>query len=155
MQTEIFPDPLKIAKVTPLFKTGDLKEINNYRAISVLPSFSKILERIMHNRRYSYLINEKIYSKWFGFQKSHSTEHAIAKLTYQIYESFENSNFTFGVFIDLSKAFDTIDHVILLKSLKIMELRVQIMPGSLMIAKAIFEILHGDPFLHDCFFWFM
>ena len=64
LQTEIFPDPLKIGKVTPVFRTGDLKEISNYRPISVLSRFSKILERIMHNRLYSYLVNKKIlYSK--------------------------------------------------------------------------------------------
>ena len=69
----------------------------------------------MHNRFYSYLVGEKIYSKQFGFQKSHSTEHAIAHLADQIHESFENDNFTLGVFIDLSKAFDTIGNAILLK----------------------------------------
>ena len=98
-QTGIFPDTLKIAKVTPEFKTGDLKEISNYRPISVLPCFSKILERIMHNRPHSYLVNEKIlYSKQFGFQKGHSTEHAIAQLADQIHELFENDNYTLGVF---------------------------------------------------------
>ena len=61
LQTGIFPDPLKITKVAPVFKTGDLKEISNFRPISVLPCFSKILERIMHNRLYSYLVNEKNY----------------------------------------------------------------------------------------------
>ena len=60
LQAGVFPDPLKIAKVTPVFKTDDLKKISNYRLISVLPCFSKILERIMHNRLYSYLFNEKI-----------------------------------------------------------------------------------------------
>ena len=59
METGVFPDSLKIAKETPVFKTGDLKEISNYRPISVLPCFSKILERIMHNHLYSYLVNEK------------------------------------------------------------------------------------------------
>ena len=64
LQTGIFPDPLKIGKVTPVFRTGDLKEISNYRPISVLSRFSKILERIMHKRLYSYLVNKKIlYSK--------------------------------------------------------------------------------------------
>ena len=60
LQTGIFPDPLKIAKVILVFKTDDLKKISNYRVISVLPCFSKILERIMHNHLYSYLVNEKI-----------------------------------------------------------------------------------------------
>ena len=58
--------------------------------------------------RLSYLVNEKIYSKQFGFQKGHSTEHAMAQLADKIHESFENDNYTLGMFIDLSKAFDTI-----------------------------------------------
>ena len=102
--------------MTPVFKIGDLKEISNYHPIFVLPCSSKVLERVMHNRLYSYLFNEKLlYSKHFGFQKGHSTEHAIAQLADQIHESFENDNYTLGMFIDLSKAFDTIDHAILLK----------------------------------------
>ena len=119
LQTAIFSDPLKIANVIPVFKTGDLEEITNYRPISVLSCFSKMLERIMHNRFYSYLVNEKIlYSKQFGSQKDHSTEHAIAQLADQIHESFENDSYTLGVFIDLSKVFDTIDHAILFKKLE-------------------------------------
>ena len=81
LQRGIFPDPLKIAKVTPVFKIGDLEEISNYRPISVLPCFLKILERIMHIRLYSYIVNEKIlYLKQFCVQKGHATEHAIAQL---------------------------------------------------------------------------
>ena len=73
----------------------------------------------MYNRLYSYLVNEKIlYPKQFDFQKGQSTEHAIAQLADQIHESFENDNYTLGVFIDLSKAFDTIDHAMLLKKLE-------------------------------------
>ena len=95
LQTRIFPNPLKILKVTTEFKTGDLPEISNYRLISVLPCFSKILERIMHTRLDSYLVNEKmLYSKQFSFQKGHSTVHAIAHLADQIHESFENDNNT-------------------------------------------------------------
>ena len=131
LQTGIFPDPLKIAKVTSVFKTGDLKEISNYRPISVLPCFSKILERIMYNGLYSYLVKEKkLYSKQFGFQKGHSTEHAIAQLADQIHESSENDNYTLGVVIDLSKAFDTIDHAILLKKLENYGIKYKNLAGS-------------------------
>ena len=77
----------------------------------------------MRNRLYSYLVNEKIYLKQFRFQKGHSTEYAIVQLADQIHESFENDSYTLGVFIDLSKAFDTL---------------------TLMIAKEIYEILHVE-----------
>ena len=114
----IFPDKMKLAKVTPLFKSGDEALLNNYRPISVLPCFSKLLERIMYNRVYSFLLeNEILYEKQFGFQKQHSTEHAIIQLVNQILKSFHEDKYTLGVFIDLSKAFDTVDHHILLTKL--------------------------------------
>ena len=74
----IFLDDLKITRVTPVVKGGDEKDLGNYRPISVLPCFSKILKRTMYNRLYNLLIkNNILYSKQFGFQKGHSTEHAI------------------------------------------------------------------------------
>ena len=117
----VFPDLRKIAIVSPVFKTGDTAGISNYRLISVLPCFSKILERVIYNRLYKYLTDQKIlHPLQSDFRKGHSTtEHAIAQLVYQIYESFENNNYTVRIFVDLSKALGTVDHTILLKQLEI------------------------------------
>ena len=117
----VFPDLRKIAIVSPVFKTGDIADISNYGLISVLPCFSKTLERVMYNRLYKYLTDQKIlHPLQTDFRKGHSTtEHAIAQLVDQIYESFENDNYTVGIFVDLSKALDTVNHTILLKQLEI------------------------------------
>ena len=124
LESGIFPDKLKIARVIPLCKAGDPANISNYRPISVLPCFSKMLERIMYNYLYNYLTTEKIlYPKQFGFQRGHSTEHAIVKLANQIYESFERNQCILGVFIDLSRAFDTISHSVLIKKLRMYGIR--------------------------------
>ena len=77
LKSGIFSDKLKIAKVFPIYKSGKKYVLSNYRPISVLPCFSKILERIMYNRLYNYLSeNEILNDKQFGFQAEHSTEHA-------------------------------------------------------------------------------
>ena len=81
LKNGIFPENLKIARVTPIFKAGEKSLLTNYRPISVLPCFSKILERIVHNRIILHLEqNNVLYNKQFGFQKSNSTEHAILQL---------------------------------------------------------------------------
>ena len=78
LNTGIFPDKLKIGKVSPIFKNGEKDLLTNYRPISVLPCFSKILERIMCDRLYSYLTENKIlFKKQFGFRSGHSTDHAL------------------------------------------------------------------------------
>ena len=74
----VFSDDLKIARVTPIYKSEDSKDISNYKPISVLPCFSKILERIMYNRLYKYLIENNILSsKQFDFQNGHSIDHVV------------------------------------------------------------------------------
>ena len=90
VQTGIFPDELKIASVTPIFKGGENWNLGNYRLISVLPCFSKILKRIMYSRLYRYLTDNIIlYKKHFCFQTGLSTEHATIQLFDQINSNFE------------------------------------------------------------------
>ena len=110
---------MKVAKVTPVFKGCENADLSNYRQISVCPLVSKILEQLMYNRLYKHLSNSKIlYPKQLSFQKVHSTNHALLKLVDQIYESFENE-YTIVFFIYQSKAFETVDHKILLKKSEI------------------------------------
>ena len=107
---------MKIARVSPVYKSGESSDVTNYRPISALPCFSKIFERMMYNRLFSNKHKEKIlYSKQFVFQSCHSTKHAILQLANQIHESFENNLYTLVVFIDLSKTIDTVNHSIILK----------------------------------------
>ena len=81
----IFPEYMKISKVTPVFKVGDSADLSNYGPIPALPSFSKILEGLMYNRLYKQLNNLKVrYPKQFGFQKGHSTDHGLLQLVHQI-----------------------------------------------------------------------
>ena len=102
---------MKIAKVSPILKGGNNIQAENYRPMSVLPIFSKILEKIMYNRVYNYFAeNNLLFPKEFDFQINTSTEHAILESVRNITKSFEKNEYVLGVFIDLMKAFDTVNH---------------------------------------------
>ena len=118
-KTGIYIDDLKISKVIPTFKDkGCELEYINYRPISLLSNINKIIEKLMHERVYSFLEKFKcIYNLQFGFRKGHSTTHALIDLTEAIRKAIDENKFAVGVFIDLQKAFDTVDHKILLKKL--------------------------------------
>ena len=115
----IFPYMMKLAKVIPLDKKNSPEVPSNYRPISLLSVFSKIVEKLMHKRLYSSLEKYDIlHSLQFGFRAKHSTLHALISLTESVKQTIDESMFGCGVFIDLQKAFDTVNHPILLQKLQ-------------------------------------
>ena len=118
-QKGIFPNKLKVAKIFPVFKNDDRCHVSNYRPISALTVFSKLFEKLMHNHLYSHFVrNNLLYKRQFGFQANCSTEHAIVDLMNYLTKSLDKNLFSIGVFLDLSKAFDTVNREILLAKLK-------------------------------------
>ena len=118
IRTGIHPELLKSAKVIPIFKKGSKLQTCNYRPISLLSNLNKILEKIMFTRVYSFLEeNNILYKLQFGFRKKHSTNHALIDITEHIRQTLDNGGHACGIFIDLQKAFDTVNHSILISKM--------------------------------------
>ena len=114
-----FPGKLKFAKIRPICKKKDPRIFENYRPISLLPAISKVFEKIVHKQVYHYFVTNKLFfSSQYGYRQSHSTEHASLELVDRIYTALEHGEIPIAIFLDLSKAFDTISHAILLEKLK-------------------------------------
>src|SRR6218665_3535972 len=113
--TRRYAPTLTIARVTPIFKHGDKSELGKYRPISVLPYFSKLLERAMYNRLHDYVLKRTIL---YINQHGHSTAMSLLNIQDKISQAIDNNEYSIGLFFDLSKAFDSVDHNILLKKLE-------------------------------------
>ena len=119
VKVNLFPRSCKVAKVKPLFKKVCKTDPQNYQPISLLPILSKIIEGIIHDQTQEFLSKNKIFYRFqSGFQKHYSTNTCLRHLTDKIATIFEKGLFTGMILIDLQKAFDTIDHKILIKKMK-------------------------------------
>ena len=115
---------MKLAEVIPLHKNGDINLIDNCRPISLLMTVSKILEKLIYSHVYAFLdTTGQIYDSQYSFRSKHSCEHAVSELVGNILKGKENGEHTISVFLDLSKAFNTLQYSTLFKKLEIYGIR--------------------------------
>ena len=119
LRCRVWASVLKIAKIIPIFKTGNQSFFTNYRPISLLTNFSKLFEKVMQIRLTLFIEQcEILYRFQFGFRSNHSTLHSLVSLINNVATAIDRNQIAAGVFIDLSKAFDTLDHEILFTKLQ-------------------------------------
>lgn len=118
IEVETFPNYLKKAEIIPIFKMGDKDKTTNYRPISLISNFAKVFEKILKERIISFVeMHKLIHPNQFGFQSGKSTDHALTKVFDEIHDAISTSTPCIAIFLDLAKAFDTVDHNILLRKL--------------------------------------
>ena len=119
ISTSIFPTKMKLAETTPLYKGKETYYTNNYRTISVLLTISKILEKLIYKRTYKFLNQtNQFFNSQYGFRNSRSCKDAVCELTGEVIKNTENGKYAAAVFLDLSKAFDTLEHKVLYHKLE-------------------------------------
>ena len=124
MHTGIFPDLMKLAEVVPLYKSKSRGNETNYRPISLLTTMSKVVEKVVYERVYQFLVKTgQICETQYGFRPKHSCEHAITQVIGSTLKNLECNKKTIAVMLDLSKAFDTIDHKIMIQKLELFGVR--------------------------------
>ena len=118
-ETGVHPELTKTPNVILVHKKGSQLESNNYHPISLISNISKIIEKLVHKRLNSFLeANSIFYEQQFGFRNNHSTNHALIQITEKIHQALDKNDYACGTFIDLQKAFDTVNHEMLLKKLE-------------------------------------
>jgi hypothetical protein len=124
LQKGLFPDSLKVAKTRPVFKKGEKSVITNYRPISILPVFSKILGKLMYKRLISYIDTFNILApEQHGFRKYKSTHTAVHSFVEHIQEALDKQQYVIGICLDLTRVYDVVNHSILLDKLEFYGIR--------------------------------
>ena len=115
----LYLDLWKVARVTPLHKCDDKLQVENYRPMSVLPVLSKVVERVVHSQLNAHLYQlDFMYQHQYGFRRGHSTEQAITQLNNWVLESMDEGKVTGLLFVDISKAFESLNHKVVLRKLE-------------------------------------
>ena len=118
IQEGIYPDVLKIAQIIPVYKKGNKSSCTNYRPISLLSPINKIFEKLIYSQLENYLTKKKLLTdNQYGFRTGYSTSLAVSNICDVIIHNLENNEITCAIFLDLAKAFDTVNHAVLLQKL--------------------------------------